>query len=270
MTLSLKNREAALPHALNSGRCCTILGMRIDELDGPSLLAQVQEWAVASASRYVCFSTVHGIMESYDDERLRALVNAADLVVSDGMPVVWVSRHRGLTWQQRVFGPDVTVCLCELAARHGIPVGFYGSTPEVLEDLRTNLVSRFPALTVAFYHSPPFRPLHQDEDDEIVRQINESGTRILFVGLGCPKQERWMAQHRGRIHAVMLGVGWAFDLLAGHSKRAPRWTQQIGMEWFYRILLDPKRLLRRHLKHNPRFILFVARQLWQQRRKPLE
>jgi N-acetylglucosaminyldiphosphoundecaprenol N-acetyl-beta-D-mannosaminyltransferase len=127
-----------------------------------------------------------------------------------------------------------------------------------------NVTSRFPTLKVPVCHSPPFRPLTPEEDDQIVRRINEAGVRILFVGLGCPKQERWMSEHRGRIFATMLGAGYAFDVLAGAAKRAPIWTQKIGMEWLYRLAQDPKKLWRRHLKHNPRFVALVLRQLLHQ------
>jgi len=201
------------------------------------------------------------IMESYDDPKFRAIVNGADLVAADGIPVIWISRCLGMRQQNRVFAPEVTLRICEMAARDGIPVGFYGSTPEVITDLQRNITRRFPALAVPFCYSPPFRPLTPQEDEESVSMINRSGIRILFVGLGCPKQERWMKEHRGRVSATMLGVGWAFDVLAGRSKTAPAWVQYIGMEWLYRLVLNPRKLWRRHLKHNPRFVILALHQL---------
>jgi N-acetylglucosaminyldiphosphoundecaprenol N-acetyl-beta-D-mannosaminyltransferase len=258
-------------HAISrSARSCKILGMRVDELDYPFILRQVHEWVTACLSRYICISTVHMIMESYDDERFQAIVNSADLITADGVPVVWVSRHLGLNEQSHVFGPELTVRLCEMAAQEGIPVGFYGSTPEILGQLRRNVTRRFPSLVVPLCYSPPFRPLTREEDDQVVTLINKSGIRILFVGLGCPKQECWMKDHRGRVSATMLGVGWAFEILAERSKMAPSWIKNIGMSWFYRLVLNPRKLWRRYLKHNPRFLILVSHQLWRQRRYPLD
>lgn len=245
-----------------SGRRCSILGMRVDELNYDSVLTQVRKWSAEPSSRYMCISTVHMVMETYDDPQFRGIVNGADLVGADGVPVIWASRHLGLTEQRRVFAPELLIKLCEMASLQNIPVGFYGSTDKVIEKLARNVRTQFPTLQVAFTFSPPFRSLTSDEDEEIVRKINESGARILFVGLGCPKQERWMNEHRGRVRATMLGVGWAFDVAAGESKTAPGWVQNIGMEWFLRLILNPRKLWRRHLKHNPRFIVLILRQLW--------
>lgn len=244
-----------------SRRVCRVVGMRVDELDYDAVLARVRRWAERGESRYVCISTVHMVMECHDDPRFKAVVEGADLVGADGVPVIWASRRLGLDRQGRVFAPELTVRLCAMAADRGIPVGFYGSTPEVVADLVRNLQARFPALEVAYAHSPPFRPVTPEEDERTVREINRSGARIVFVGLGCPKQERWMNEHRGRVAATMLGVGWAFDVVSGRSKTAPAPIQRVGMEWFYRLLLDPRKLWRRHLKHNPRFVALILRQL---------
>ncbi len=233
--------------------------MRVDELDYECVLNQIRQWARAAESRYMCISTVHMVMEAYDDPQFQAIVNGADLVGADGIPVIRVSRWLGLSQQGRVFAPDLVIKLCQQASEEGIPVGFYGSTPQVIQDIVDRVGRQFPSLDVAYRCSPPFRPLTADEKDSIVRDINESGARILFVGLGCPRQERWMHEMRSRVNAVMLGVGWAFDVVAGHSNVAPAWIQQIGMEWFYRLVLNPKKLWRRHLRNNPRFILFTLR-----------
>lgn len=245
-----------------SVRRCAVLGMQIDELDYDAILKQVRRWTTQQASRYICISNVHMVMESYDDESLRAIINDADLVAVDGVPVIWTSRWLGLRRQSRVFGPELTIKLCEMAARDGIPVGFYGSTPEVACDLRRRVIDRFPKLQIPFCYSPPFRVLTDGEDKSICDAISRSGAQILFIGLGCPKQERWMGEHRSRITATMVGVGWAFDILAGRSKPAPAWIQKSGMEWLYRLVHNPQKLWRRHLKHNPRFVfLIVARML---------
>jgi len=241
---------------------CSILGMRVDETDNDRAIARIMRWTAERSSRYVCISTVHMVMESYDDADFRAIVNGADLVAADGMPLIWLARHLGRN-QGRVFAPTFTPDLCRVAAERGIRVGFFGSSDAVLTDLVANLRRDYPTLQIPYVYSPPFRPLSDAEDEAIVEAITEAGVQILFVGLGCPKQERWMAAHRGRIAATMLGVGWAFDVVAGHSKMAPEWIQRAGMEWFYRLLLTPKRLWRRHLKNNPRFLALVGWQLMQ-------
>jgi len=238
----------------------TILGCNIGEINYESATQLILGLARKRESRYVCVANVHMVMEAYDDAEFRQIVNAADLVTPDGMPLVWVMRLQGLRQQERVYGPALTQFVLEAANREGIPVGFYGSTLQTLEKLKRNVQERYPSLKIAYLYAPPFRPLTPEEDEEVVRAINDSGTRILFVGLGCPKQERWMAAHKGRVQAVMLGVGAAFDFLAGVKPQAPRWMQRAGLEWLFRLLTEPRRLWRRYLYHNPRFVLLVLLQ----------
>ena len=151
------------------------------------------------------------------------------------------------------------------AARAGIPVGFYGGAPDVLDKLVVVARERFPGLRIVYAWSPPFRPISPAEDTAIVEEINRSGARILFVGLGCPKQDRWMAAHHSRVNAVMLGVGAAFDFLAGNKAQAPRWMQDRGLEWVFRLASEPRRLWWRYLWHNPRFVVLFALQLLRHR-----
>jgi len=238
-----------------------ILGMRVDATSFDDAVARVLDWAGRGESRYICVATVHMVMEAYDDLAFRGLVNAADLVTPDGMPLVWGLRLLGARGHERVYGPELTPRVLAAAEAAGISVGFYGSTPGVLERLLERVRLTYPRLEIAYAESPPFRPLTPEEDEEVVRKINESGARVLFVGLGCPKQERWMADHRGRVQAVMLGVGAAFDFLAGTKPRAPRWMQNAGLEWLFRLITEPRRLWKRYLKHNPRFVLFFGLQL---------
>lgn len=238
-----------------------ILGMRVDGTSYPDAIRRVLAWARAGESRYVCVATVHMVMEAYDDPSFRQAVNRADLVTPDGMPLVWMLRLLGVRDQQRVYGPDLTVHVCRAAALESVPVGFYGGHPDALDALVRNLENRFPRLQVAYAWSPPFRPLTEEEDARVVEEINGSGTRILFVGLGCPKQERWMASHRGRVRAVMLGVGAAFDFHAGRVRQAPRWMHGAGLEWLFRLATEPRRLWRRYAKHNPRFLVLALAQL---------
>jgi len=190
-----------------------IVGMRVDAMTYPSAVARVMAWARRGESRSVCVGTVHMVMEAHDDPAFKEVVNGADLVTSDGMPLVWGLRRLGLPEASRVYGPDLTPLVCEAAASEGIPVGFYGGTQEALDRLVAWLRERYPALKVVYTHSPPFRPLTGEEDQEVVEAITASRARIVFVGLGCPKQERWMASKRGHVPCVMLGVGAAFDRL---------------------------------------------------------
>ena len=204
-------------------------------------------------------------MEAYDHPDYRQAINQADVVAPGGMPIVWTLRALGLRQQPRVYGPEMTLRVCQAAAAEGIPIGFYGATHATLRLLRDRLRERNPGLNVAYAYAPPFRPLTADEDGAVVRQINDSGCRILFVGLGCPQQERWMAQHRGRVLAVMLGVGAAFDFIAGVKKQAPAKMQQLGLEWLFRLATEPRRLWFRYLYHNPRFLVLIGLQLLKHR-----
>ncbi len=246
---------------LPSGRSCAVLRMRVDEVDYDTVINQVKVWAWARESRYMCVSNVHMTMEVFDDPNFRAIVNAADLVGADGMPVIQVSRWLGLSAQNRVFGPELMVRVAGAAADADIPVAIYGSTPEVIESIKRNLTAQFPKLQIAYAVSPPFRPLSDEEVDDVAREINDSGARIVFVGLGCPKQERWMNMMRNRVHAPMLGVGWAFDVIAGTSKPASPWLQRLGLEWTHRLMENPRKMWWRTLKHNPRFIVLALLQL---------
>lgn len=238
-----------------------ILGGQVDVTNYANSLQTIFDWGHAAQSRYICFCTVHMIMESYQSAEFRAILNAADFVNPDGMPLVWVLRRLGAKHAQRVTAPDITYMICERAAKEGVPVGFYGSSPQTIKALTANMKKRYPDLQVPYAFSPPFRPLTAEEDEQITREINESGARLLFMGLGCPKQERWMNSHRGKVNAVMLGVGATFDWHAGNVKRAPQFLQNMGLEWLYRVSKEPRRLWWRYLNTNPRFMALVAQQL---------
>ncbi len=234
-----------------------VLGVRLNPTSYTIVSRWAIEWAHAFESRYICAANVHMLMEAYDSPEFMEVVNQADLVTPDGMPLVWMLRLKGYPKQQRVYGPTLMLHVLEAAAREKISVGFYGSSPEILRSLHLRVQDRFPNLKIAYSFNPPFHELSQEEDSEIMRKINTSSVRILFVGLGCPKQEKWMADHRGKVNAVMIGVGAAFDFHAGLKSQAPVWMQTIGLEWFYRLLTEPRRLWRRYLYHNPRFV-FLA------------
>ena len=237
------------------------LGVRVDVTGYADSADRIFRWAAAGESRYCCFCTVHMVMESHDDAAFRAILDDADMVHPDGMPLVWMQKLLGAKDAARVTAPDQTLALCERAAREGVPVGFYGASPKTIEDLTANMKARYPGLNVAYALSPPFRPLTDEEDARITADIAASGCRILFMGLGCPKQERWMQAHRGRIPCVALGVGATFDWHAGGVKRAPQWLQDLGLEWAFRLTCEPKRLWKRYLTTNPRFLALCAMQL---------
>jgi len=200
-------------------------------------------------------------METFDDPVFRLKVNQADLVVPDGRPLVWSLQMLGCSQARQARGPSLFLDLCAKAAAQGMPIGLFGGTPESLYDLQIYLRHEFPGLRIACAISPPFRSLTVAEDEACIRQITESGARILFVGIGCPKQENWMAAHKGKLSCVMIGVGAAFDFFSGRRKQAPRWMQQAGLEWLFRLANDPRRLWKRYLRHNPRFVWQLGRQV---------
>jgi N-acetylglucosaminyldiphosphoundecaprenol N-acetyl-beta-D-mannosaminyltransferase len=234
-----------------------IIGVPIKSTNYLSATGQILIWARESKSRVVIAANVHVLMEAQDSSRYNQIINSADLVTSDGMPLVWMMRLKGQRGQSRVYGPTLMLHVLQAAARENLSVGFYGSSPEVLQSLLTRMNARFPNLKVVYSFSPPFEEMNQEDDAKIIDRINASCVKILFVGLGCPKQEIWMAEHRGRVNAVMLGVGAAFDFHAGLKSQAPSWMQKIGMEWFYRLVTEPRRLWRRYLYHNSRFIVLA-------------
>ncbi|HEX2236756.1 MAG TPA: WecB/TagA/CpsF family glycosyltransferase [Actinomycetota bacterium] len=238
-----------------------IVGMRVDATSYEDAARRVAEWAKAGESRYVCVASVNNVMHARDDESYRQIMNAADLVTPDGMPLVWGLKALGVPHATRTYGPTLTPIVCELAAREGIPVAFYGGTPEILERFEANLLQRYPRLRIAYSWPPPFRALTAEEDAQVVRDIRASGARIVFVGLGTPKQEQWMIRRRGELAAVMLGVGAAFDFIAGEKKQAPAWMQSRGLEWLFRLVTEPRRLWKRYLVSNPRYVALFARQL---------
>jgi N-acetylglucosaminyldiphosphoundecaprenol N-acetyl-beta-D-mannosaminyltransferase len=182
------------------------------------------------------------------------------MATPDGAPVAWLIRKLGKVVQERINGPDLMWHYCDSATDQGGPIFLYGGSPETLMLLEKNLMNAFPDLRIAGSYSPPFRELTEQEDEEIVARINASGATTVWVSLGCPKQEMWMAAHRGRIHAVMVGVGAAFDYHAGTIRRAPVWMQDRGLEWLHRLLSEPGRLWRRYLVTNSLFIVLAARQ----------
>lgn len=238
-----------------------ILGMRVDITSTLKAVAQISRWVDQKKGRYVCVSNVHMCMESFDDDLFQAVVNNADLVVPDGRPLVWGQKLLSVNNAQQARGMDLMLSLCEHAEISGISIGLYGGMSELLDKLKDILTKRFPELQIACVIAPPFRKVSEDENDKYIDLINRTEVGILFVGLGCPKQEKWMAKNRKKVNCVMLGVGAAFDFIAGEKRHAPIWMQSIGLEWLFRLLSEPRRLWKRYLKHNPRFVFYFLCQL---------
>jgi N-acetylglucosaminyldiphosphoundecaprenol N-acetyl-beta-D-mannosaminyltransferase len=238
-----------------------VLGVPIDLTSYYASTKKIVQWANTHESKCVCAANVHMVMEAYDQKVFKDILKTSDMITPDGMPLVWLLRIKGENDQERVYGPKLMLQVLEAASKDNIPVGFYGGKVDVLDTLIIKMKGKYPELNIVYSFSPPFRTISLEEDAEICRQIQDAGVRILFVGLGCPKQESWMAGHRGRIDSVMVGVGAAFDFHAGKKPQAPTWMQAIGMEWMFRLLHEPRRLARRYLYNNPRFILLALADL---------
>ena len=235
--------------------------MPVDIIDMAGAVRTIAGWASSRESRFVCLCNVHSVVTARQDEAFARALATADLATADGAPVAWMLRRLGATTQQRVTGPDLMLEYMAHSARDREPVFLYGSTDATLASLRRSLLARWPDLVIAGTWSPPFRALTAEEDEAAVQAIHDSGARTVWVSLGCPKQELWMAEHRGRVRAVMVGVGAAFDFHAGTVPRAPRWMRDHGLEWLHRLLSEPRRLWRRYLLTNLAFIALASRQL---------
>jgi N-acetylglucosaminyldiphosphoundecaprenol N-acetyl-beta-D-mannosaminyltransferase len=242
-----------------------VLGIDIDVLDLQAATQQLLAWARARERRVVCICNVHSIITAQQQDAFRAAVASADMVTADGAPVAWMLRRQGATAQRRVCGPDLMLAYCQAAAAAGEPVFLLGSTEDTLNKLKGNLHARWPALRIAGTLSPPFRTLTDSDNQAIARAIAASGASSVWVSLGCPKQELWMAANRDRVAAPMVGVGAAFDFHAGNVQRAPLWMRQAGLEWLHRLFSEPSRLWRRYLVTNTLFLAGAARQLWRLR-----
>ncbi|WP_310482989.1 WecB/TagA/CpsF family glycosyltransferase [Chamaesiphon sp. VAR_48_metabat_403] len=238
-----------------------IIGMRVDATSYEDATDRIITWSHQGVGRYVCAANVHMAMETHDSPEFARIVDRAELVTPDGMPLVWGLRALGIDTATRVCGPALTLSVCQAAAQMHVPIALYGGTPASLVAFTDFLVNKFPGIEIACQISPPFRELTPAEDLAYTEQLVASGARILFVGIGCPRQEIWMAKHQDRIPAVMLGVGAAFNFYSGRVKQAPVWMQRVGLEWFFRLLMEPRRLWKRYFKQNPRFIFLFLQQL---------
>lgn len=255
--------EASIARTMDAAdmRTGDVLGLPVSLLDAAGVLERILLWARERRSGTVCLCNVHSIVTARGRPEHAQALRSADLVIADGAPVAWVLRRAGYPKQTRLSGPDLMWACCQKAAAYGVPIFLYGATTTTLQQLSQRLHDTFPGIVIAGAIAPPFRNLTPDEDAAMVAAINVSGAAIVWVGLGCPKQEAWMNTHRGRVRAVMIGVGAAFDFHAGVVNRAPLWMQQRGLEWLHRIFQDPRRLAKRYLVSNTLFIAAVLREM---------
>jgi N-acetylglucosaminyldiphosphoundecaprenol N-acetyl-beta-D-mannosaminyltransferase len=239
-----------------------LLGVRTDAQPFDQAISSLAAWAnEADGRRYVCTCPVYTLMMCREQPAVMEAVNEADMVTADGMPIVWLQRRLGVASAERVYGPDIMLALCEATAGTGIRHYLWGGQEGVGETLVKILRARYPSLAIDGYFAPPVREVSDAPDSDAVDRLNAGDAQIIWVGLGSPKQDLWMAKHRPLLNApLLIGVGAAFDMLAGVKKQAPRWMQRIGLEWLFRLMQEPRRLAKRYLIYNPKFMWSVIRE----------
>jgi N-acetylglucosaminyldiphosphoundecaprenol N-acetyl-beta-D-mannosaminyltransferase len=257
-----------LPHAAAAIRRRSVLGVPVALTDYDEVMDLMDEMVETREPGYFCAAPVHAVMVARDDPEMRDALLGSTLVMPDGMPLVWAANLLGERLEDRVYGPELMLRYNRRCAERGHRVWLYGGRDQgSLAQLALSMRHADPGIQIVGGYSPPFRPLTQEEEDAVVEQINGARPDVLWVGIGVPKQEKWMARMRGRLGVpVMCGVGAAFDFHAGRVSQAPAWMQDRGLEWIYRLAQEPRRLLPRYLWFNPRFMLSFARQLMGERR----
>jgi N-acetylglucosaminyldiphosphoundecaprenol N-acetyl-beta-D-mannosaminyltransferase len=257
--------SAARPQRAN------VLGVGISVIDLESALRHACVALETKTKGYVCVTGVHGVSEAQEDAGFRSILNNAWLNTPDGMPMVWMGRLQGFRDIGRVYGPDLMLRLCEVSASRGYTHFLYGGRPGVAQELKQRLEKRFPGLNIVGTWTPPFRPLTAKEEAELRSHVGSLKPDIFWVGLSTPKQERFMASHwHGLDSTLFIGVGAAFDFHTGQVRQAPRWMQRSGLEWFFRLTCEPRRLWKRYLKNNPLFVIRAVSQLARLRKYPLD
>ncbi|WP_218147132.1 WecB/TagA/CpsF family glycosyltransferase [Paenibacillus sp. CF384] len=238
---------------------CNILGVNVAAINMKWLLDYLNENIEKLAGDYICVSNVHTTVISYEEPEYRAVQNGGILAIPDGGPLSSIGRKRGYENMARTTGPSLMEEVFQVSVEKGYRHFFYGSTEETLNKLHTKLKDSHAGIEIAGLYSPPFRPMTDEEDKAIVELINASKPDFIWVGLGAPKQEKWMAAHQGKVNGLMIGIGAGFDYYAANIARAPEWMQNHNLEWLYRLIQDPKRLFKRYFHTNTRFIWLVAR-----------
>ncbi|HUU92132.1 MAG TPA: WecB/TagA/CpsF family glycosyltransferase [Phycisphaerae bacterium] len=237
-----------------------ILGVKFDLIDYETVLTSIQQWRQAGERKYVTFANPHSVMLCQRDPAMRLATEGAGLTLPDGVGIILAAKLLRYPQRGRVAGPTLLLRLCDWGRQHGYRHYFYGGGPGVAESLASRLRDKFPGLQVAGTYSPPFRPLTEEEDAALIEKINSARPDIVWVGLGAPKQEKWMAEHVGRVQATaMIGVGAAFDFHSGNARWAPSWIRRLGLEWAFRLACEPRRMWPR-MVDNVRFLLSVAAQ----------
>jgi N-acetylglucosaminyldiphosphoundecaprenol N-acetyl-beta-D-mannosaminyltransferase len=248
-----------------------VLGVGLSVINLPTALDAIADAVRARRKGYICVTGVHGVMEAQDDGNFRRILNGAFLCTPDGMPMVWMGKIRGHSEMRRVYGPDLMLEICAWGEKNPCRHFFFGGAPGVAEQLRDKLTARFPKMQTAGCYTPPFRALDAEEEKLFQEMIRAAKPDILWVGLSTPKQEKFMAEFLPKLDVtLMIGVGAAFDFHSGRVKQAPRWMQRSGLEWFYRLYQEPRRLAKRYLKNNPLFLLKIAGQLCGFKKYPIE
>jgi N-acetylglucosaminyldiphosphoundecaprenol N-acetyl-beta-D-mannosaminyltransferase len=239
-----------------------VLGVRIHAIDITRAADEIERAVANSEKGYICVTDVHGVMEAQSDPEFKAILNRALLTVPDGMPTVWVGKLQGFRRMKRVFGPDLMGEVCLRSVQKGYTHFLYGGAPGVAEQLKAALISRFSGINVVGTYTPPFRPLTPAEFGQLKNTIHALKPDLFWVGLGTPKQERFMAAHLHDLSTkVMIGVGAAFDFHTGRLRDAPDWVKNLSLQWLHRLVQEPARLWRRYLVNNPRFVWRIALQL---------
>lgn len=241
-------------------RYCEILGTRINVTSMERTLAYIKSHLEELRGNYICVSNVHTTVTAYEDGAYQNIQNSGAMALPDGAPLALYSKRRGFADAERVTGPDLMLELLKASKKEGYKHFFYGATDETLAAMRAAVERDYPDTCIAGMYAPPFRPLNASEDAAVVSMINQAKPDFIWVGLGAPKQEQWMYAHRGMLCGVSVGVGAAFDYLAGDIKRAPKMMQKLCLEWLYRLLQDPKRLWKRYVTTNLKFIKYIRKE----------
>jgi N-acetylglucosaminyldiphosphoundecaprenol N-acetyl-beta-D-mannosaminyltransferase len=241
-----------------SGTRVNVLGVGVSAINLASALEAITEKIERKEKGYICVTGVHGVSEAQNDESFRQILNHAFLCTPDGMPLVWVGRRQGHKQMGRVYGPDLMLAVLELSERKGYRHFFYGGANGTAEVLRAQMLQRFPNLQIVGTFEPPFRPLNADEQTKLAESVRIARPDMMWIGLSTPKQEKFMAQYLERLDVtLMVGVGAAFDIHAGRLRQAPVWMRRSGLEWFFRLGCEPRRLWKRYLKNNPLFVIRI-------------